>query len=86
MSEFVRLDRERVFFLVRNPGNRTVAPRGDACILTADEGVYSYRSFVPPSRLFPIISYVNKPLEFMPSMEVEEFEEALCAQIAKGRN
>ena len=84
MDTSTALTRQKNFFLVINPDNRTYAALSEACILTAEEGVYSYRALIPPSRLFPRISYVNKPLEFMSSMQVEEFEETLRAEIAKG--
>lgn len=78
-------DKDRLFFLVMNPDKRTYSRHGETGILTAEQGVYAYDSFV----LLPGIprkpSFVAKPLEFMPSMAEEDFEAALRTEIARSK-
>ena len=76
-------DKDRIFFLRMNPDNRTYGALGEAGILTAQEGVYGYNAFVLRPGNPRIPSFVVKPLEFMPSMAVEDFDAALRAEILK---
>lgn len=78
-------EEQRIFFLHINPDNTTYAVAGDASILTNIEGVYLYddTELVQDDSGYFYESNTKKPLDFLPSMEANRFEELLRSEISR---
>lgn len=72
---------DRIFFLVLNPDMKTYAVRGDASILSEENGEYFYSEFVIDSSIPN--DYVKRRLGFLPNMTADEFESVLKEEIAR---
>jgi len=78
---FTHPDVDRIFFLVKNPDNRTYAVGGEASILNLVDGEYSYYAYVEQERSSSA-NYEVKNLSFA-SERAETFEEDLVGEISK---